>query len=855
MKDEAATASDAATENATLFTQNFRFCPSWRSIMSQACCLSPQEERICSHHVSRKGHERVFAIRDRVQFDIPHIDIERARYFTESMRETEGQLLTLRWAKAMKNVAEKITVYIDEGSLLAGRAGCLGRHGILYPELDGDFYREVLAGINSRKTNPFRISDEDVRIALEDIAPYWEGKTFHEHLNAALPPELRKLTYSDDRGLKSKSIVNETASYRSGLQWCPDYEKAIRKGFLGLKKEIEEKLSSLDLENALDISTKKPFLEAMLVICDAIMIWGRRHADLARKLAAGEADPVRRKELLRIAEICDHVPAHPARTFHEALQCQWFVQIFSRLEQRTGGVVSNGRMDQYLYPFYKKDMEDGILTREQAKELLECMWVEMAQFVDFNISPSGSDFYEGYAHWEAVTIGGQTRDGEDATNELSYLFLESKREFPLNYPDLAARIHSRSPERFLHEVALTIKDGSGYPKLINDEETIPLNALKGVPLAEVYDYAVSGCTETRYPNRDTYTSGCAYINFAAALEMTMYNGRMPYYGDELLGLETGDPLTFRTWEEFYDAYKKQHVHLIRRSFQQQAVVDRLRPEHFASPLSSCLHDLCMNAMTDLQSERIEGGVDFSYFEMLGYATVVDSLAAVKKLVFEEKVVSMEELLRACRADFKGYEPLREQLLHAPAFGNDDPYADAIAKDLDRLSLEEADRSSKERGLNAELRFVPITSHITFGNVIGATPNGRTAGTSLSDGASPSQGADHEGPTAVLLSSYHSKNYDMLHRASRLLNIKLSPKSVAGEEGTRKIVDLIRTWCDLKLWHLQFNIINRETLLKAQKTPENYRGLLVRVAGYSAYFCDRSPALQNDIIERTESEQV
>ena len=820
--------------------------------MTSTCCLTPQEERIVTRTLNRKGHERSLGIRDRVQFGVPRIDVERALYFTESMRETEGELLCLRWAKALKNVAEKITVYIDPDSLVAGRAGCLGRHGILYPELDGDFYKEVLGTINLRTTNPFRISDEDVRLCLDEIAPYWEGKTFHEHLNAALPADIRKLTYTDDRGLKSKSIVNETASYRSGLQWCPDYEIAIRKGFLALQKEARDRLEA---QKATLDDNQKSFLEAMIIVCDAIMIWGRRHADLARQLAAEEKDERRRAELQKIAEICEHVPAHPARTFYEAVQCQWFVQVFSRLEQRTGGVISNGRMDQYLWPYYEKDLADGILTREQVKELLECVWVEMSQFCDFNISPSGSAFYEGYAHWEAVTIGGQTPQGMDATNELSYLFLESKREFPLNYPDLAARIHSRTPERFLHEVALTIKDGSGYPKLINDEEVIPLNALKGVPLAEAYDYAVSGCTETRHPNRDTYTSGCAYINFAAALEMTLYNGRMLYYGDEVLGPETGDPCTFATWEEFYEAYKKQHVNLLRKSFAQQEIVDSLRPEHFASPLSSCLHRLCRENMLDLQTARIPGGVDFSYFEMLGYGTIVDSLSAIKKFVYDEKSVSMKELLDACRANFEGYDPLREQLMHAPCFGNDDPYADSIAKDVDRLCLEEADISSRERGVHAELRFVPITSHITFGHIVGATPNGRLAGTSLSDGASPSQGADFEGPTAVLLSSYHSKNYDMLHRASRLLNMKLSPKTVAGEAGTRKIMELIRTWCDLKLWHIQFNIINRETLLKAQKAPQDYRSLLVRVAGYSAYFCDLSPALQNDIIERTEFENA
>lgn len=819
--------------------------------MTHTCCLTPQEERITERRNARNGRKRVFAILDAVQYAIPYIDVERARYFTQSMRQTEGELLCLRWAKAMKHIAENITVYITPGQLLAGRAGKPGRYGLLYPELDGDFYREVLTDIGKRPNNPFRITEEDARVALEEIAPYWEGKTFHEHLNKALPQELRAVTYADERGLKSKSVVSETASYRTGLQWVPDYQKAITRGFLSLKQEAEDKLAGLDLQNSVDLWRKKPFLEAMIIVCEAIMIWGQRHAALALALAKEETDPVRRGELLDIAEICRAVPAHPARTFREALQCQWFVQVFSRLEQRTGGVVSNGRMDQYLYPFYKKDMEEGRLDSQGAKELLECMWVEMAQYVDFNIQPSGAEFYEGYAHWEAVTIGGQTRQGQDATNELSYLFLESKREFPLNYPDLAARIHTCSPERFLHEVALTIKDGSGYPKLINDEETVFLNALKGCPLDEAYDYAVSGCTETRMPNRDTYTSGCAYVNFAAALEMTLYNGRLLHYGDEVLGLETGDAESFGNWDDFFAAYKAQHRNLLRKSFQQQVVVDSLRPQHFAAPFSSCLHDLCMEHMLDLQTEKIPGGVDFSYVEILGFGTVADSLAAVKKLVYEEGRMSMRDLLTACRNNFEGHEPLRHVLLNAPCYGNADPFVDDIAKEVDRISQEEAAQSSRERGVHVDIRFVPITSHVPFGKIIGATPNGRLARMPLSDGASTSHGADRSGPTAVLLSNRNSKNYDMLHHASRLLNIKLSPKCVAGEAGTQKIVSLIRTWCDLKLWHLQFNIINRQTLLDAQEKPEQHRSLLVRVAGYSAYFCDLSRDLQNDIIERTE----
>ena len=491
-------------------------------------------------------------------------------------------------------------------------------------------------------------------------------------------------------------------------------------------------------------------------------------------------------KLLQIAETCDRVPAYPARTFREAMQCQWFVQLFSRIEQKASAIISNGRMDQYLYPYYKKDIEEGRMTREEARELLECMWVDMAQFIDLYINPTGVEFQEGYAHWEAVTIGGQTPEGEDATNDLSYLFLESKREFPLNYPDLAARIHSRTPERFLYEVALTVKDGSGFPKLINDEEVVFLNSLKGCPVDEALDYAVSGCTETRMPNRDTYTSGCVYVNFATALEMTLYNGRMQFYGDDLIGLETGDPCEFKTFDEFYAAYKKQHINLLQKAFQQQVVVDKLRPLHFAAPLSSVLHNLCMENALDLHTEKIPGGVDYSYFEFLGYGTIVDSLAAIKKLVFEEKKLTMRQVLDACKADFKGYEPIREMLRNAPCYGNDDPYVDKIARDVDRICQLEAIKSSKERGIHVDVRYVPITSHVPFGKVISATPNGRHAWTALSDGSSASHGADKNGPTAVLLSNYHSKNYDLINRASRLLNIKLSPKSVAGDAAPRRL---------------------------------------------------------------------
>jgi pyruvate formate-lyase/glycerol dehydratase family glycyl radical enzyme len=820
------------------------------------CCevLSPHEQRVqdeINGIADTSGRERIYRILDSFRAERPVIDVERARYFTESFRKTEGQPLVLRWAKALKHIAENITIYIDDHQLLVGRSGVQGRYGILYPELDGDFLDLAIKDLPNRVESPFNISAEDARIVVEEIAPYWKGKTFHEELAASLPEETLKLTYYPDDLLRSRFIVNETASFRSALQWVIDFEKVLKRGFDGIRREAEERLDALDPLSPNDNVQRRPFYEAIVLVCDAVILWAKRHAKLAAEKARSESDPIRKKELEDIAAICERVPEYPARTFHEAVQSQWFTQMFSRIEQKTGTIISNGRMDQYLYPFFRKDMDEGSLTDEKAVELIECMWVAMAQFIDLYISPTGGAFNEGYAHWEAVTVGGQTRDGRDATNELTYLFLRSKREFPLNYPDLAARIHSRSPERYLWEVAETIKEGSGFPKLINDEEVIPLHLSKGVPFEDIYDYAVSGCTEARMPNLDTYTSGCAYINFAAALEMTLYNGRMKLYGDERIGLETGNAREFKNWDEFWNAFLTQQTNFLKHAFIQQKLIIELRARHFATPLSSALHDLCMKNSVDLHQPHIEGGIDLGYFEYIGYGTVIDSLAAIKRRVFEEKKLTMAQVIDALECNFEGHEAVRQTLLHAPCYGNNDPYADGIGRAIDKAALEYTRRYAKEVGVHLDLRYVPFTSHVPFGKVVSATPNGRKAWTPLADGTSASHGADVNGPTAVLLSNFASKNMDYRERASRLLNIKLSPKCVAGEEGTDKLVSFIRTFCDLKLWHVQFNIINKETLLAAQKEPEKYRGLLVRVAGYSAYFVDLSPDLQNDIIARTE----
>jgi len=823
------------------------------AFVNQASVLSPQELRLEAETTGQRVLDRQFSLLKTSQAAKPVIDVERGLYFTCSFQQTEGQPLILRWAKALLYYARNATVYIDDDQLIVGRAGKPGRYGILYPELDGNVLGEAVRRLPGREYSPFDISPKDAKIIQERIAPYWQGKTYHEALAKALFPETAALTYNAD--LSSRFIVNETSSFRSSIQWVHDYEIVLKKGFRGIMAEAEEKMAALDPDSPLDNTEKRPFLQALITVSNAIILWANRHADLAEALALTESDPLRKGELELIAAIARRVPAYPAENFREAVQSQWFVQMFSRIEQKTGTVISNGRMDQYLYPYYKKDKEAGVLTDEQARELFECEWVAMSQFVDLYLSEAGGAINEGYAHWEAVTVGGQTADGRDSVNELTYLLLKSKREFPLNYPDLAARIHTLSPKRYLYEVAETIKDGSGFPKLINDEEVVPLLLSKGAAFDEAYDYSVSGCSECRMPNRDTYTSPCAYINFAAALEMTLYNGKMKKYGEEILGLQTGETADFKTFDEFLNAFLRQQAYFLRHAFMQQHEIIRLRAMHFATPLGSALHALCRDSFTDLHQPKIPGGIDLGYFEYIGYGTVVDSLAAIKKNVFEEKRFTLPELKTALEANYEGYEAIRQFQLNAPSYGNNDEYADGIARRLDSAAMEFAGKYSGELGVRLDLRYVPFTSHVPFGKVVSATPNGRKAFTPLSDGSSPSQGADLNGPTAVLRSNFETKNRNRNERASRLLNIKLSPACVKGMEGTEKLVRFIEGWRDLKLWHVQFNVLNQATLLKARQEPEKYRNLLVRIAGYSAYFTELTLDLQDDIIARTQHESI
>jgi formate C-acetyltransferase len=816
---------------------------------SAAEVMSPQEERIeggqqiglVSEDAQRK-RSRIHKMLEGFRDEPIRLNLQRARLVTESFKETEGQPLVLRWAKALAHVLSHTEINVDENELIVGSAGPQGCYAVLYPELEERFFSEDVRP--SEPGDRLIVTEEDVRIINEELRPYWQGKQFHTAFMNALPEDTRRL-------IELYFVVTPTATARSSLAWNHDYEKVLKRGIKGIRQEAREKLASLDPLDPKDQVERAPFLNAVILVCDAIIGFAKRYSKLARNLGEQEIDAARRKELFKIAEVCDWVPENPARSFHEAVQSQWLIQTVSRLEQRIGGTVGNGRIDQYLYPFYKNDIEQGRLTKDEALELLECLWIGMAKNAEIYTTAGTLSYTEGYAHWEATTIGGQTKQGRDATNELSYLMLQSKREFPLNYPDLAARIHARTPEPFLHAICETIGEGTGFPKLFFDEEIIPLFLAKGAEVEEANDYCIAGCTEAKLLNRDGVTTGCAWTNLGAIVEMALNDGRLKFAGDERVGVSTGDPREFTSFDDLWSSFCLQAENVMKHVFVQQYVADTLKSSYIASPMCSMLHDLCMRECKDMHSGPIDGALYLGFIDTLGLGTATDSLAAMKKLVFEDKKLTMAELLEAINANFEGKEAIRQMCLNAPKYGNNDPYADSIGHDIEEFFIRLTRRHKSAFGGELDIRYVTITAHIPFGTVLGATPDGRKAGEPISEGVSPSQGADLKGPTASLTSAARTRCAGYKERAARLLNMKLTPSAVAGRDGTRKLMSLIRTACDLRLWHLQFNIINSTTLIAAQKNPEKYRNLLVRVAGYSAYFVDLTPQLQNEIIKRTE----
>jgi formate C-acetyltransferase len=810
--------------------------------------LSFQELRLADP--AAKATSRTLRMYNEIRASQPRVSVQRAWLLTESFQQTEGQPIVRRWGRALRHIAENIQIFIGPDDLIVGRAAEFGgRHAVMYPELDGAHLVAGIEALRSRKESPATLLDEDAE-RIREMASYWKGKTFVEAYPAALPEATRSVIFGPDRSnyLRQFFSILATATWRSSQNWVHDYDKVLRRGIGALRADAAARLAALD--SPADIAAKGAFLEAAIDTCDAIVTLSRRYAALAREMAARESDERRKTELLEIAEVTERVPEHPARTFREAVQAHWFTQMFSRLEQKVGGQISNGRMDQMLQPFYR-DIETGVLTREAAIELLQCEWLHMFESLDLPFSPDHAASMDGYPHFEPVTLGGKTRDGRDATNDVSYLILDSQRGWPCTYPEIAVRIHSRTPDRFLHATCEAIKEGKGIPKLLNDEDIIPFYLAHGVSIEEANDYAASGCIESRLPNRENHVTGNCMVNYGAAIEQTLRGGKLKLFGQHQFGVPTPDPLGFQSYDDLWDAFRTQIRHMVRHAMIQQNVANALKQRYFAAPLASMLHDLAFEQCKDLHTHDLAGALHLPCIETVGFSTAINSLMALKTLVFERKAVSMRQMLDALENNFENNEPLRQLCLNAPKYGNADPDVDRIGWEIENIIVEMIHQYPTASGDHFMLRCIPVTAHVPAGRVVGATPDGRKAGVYLSEGISAFHGTDVKGVTAALVSCANARNDRFSARAARLINQKFMPRAVAGPEGTKRLMSYVRSWCDLKLWHIQFNIINRDTLIAARETPEAYSDLVVRVAGYSAYFTELSPALQTEIIERTE----
>ena len=820
--------------------------------------LSSQEAAIAGHREVLHGTAtaRVLSLYDAIRgYGAPRVSLDRGLLFTESLKTTEGQPLVLRWAQALKHFVEKVPVTIFPGELIVGRPNTwLGRWAIVYPELDGSIMPSGVEMFRKLKGKPgeVAVSDEDAKAIDEVLTPWWAGKDYATNFIHALPPDTRTLMMGPDPDnlLLWTCVVIATSPMRHSQNWTPDFTKILTRGVKGIREEAQAKLDALT--DPRDIVFKRAFLEAVILTCDAMTLWSRRYAAKARELAGAEADAQRKQELLDIAETCEWVPENPARSFREALQAQWWGQLFNRIEQ-TSSAMGQGRMDQYLLPYYRKDLAEGRITQASAIELLHCLWLQMSQVTEIKLNPGAAAGTEGFSQFSDVCVGGQTAEGRDATNELSYLILESMRALQITSPDPCVRIHAGTPDAFLHHVVECIKDGKGYPKLLNDEDVIPFYLANGATFKEALDWCISGCCENRLPNRETNVTAGGGINYGSITEMTFRNGHLKVLRDIQLGLPTGDPRQWTSYEQVWAAFRAQLEHLAQHVLVQQYQAMKMKAQYFAAPQTSMLHDLAMAECRDLHThgEWFQGAIDHSTFEAIGKGTAIDSLAAVKHLIFDTKKLSWDQLLTAMEANWEGHEAVRQLCLHAPKYGNGIEWVDQIGFDIETVILEFLDRHAKPHGQVFLLRQIPITFHVPFGKVTWATPNGRKATEYLAEGISASHGMDVKGPTVALGSIARARNRSFRQKGGDLINLKFSPANVDGEAGTRRLMQIIRAWCEMKHWHVQFNIINRETLLAAQKEPDKYRNLIVRIAGYSAYFVDLSPAQQAEIIARTE----
>ncbi len=767
----------------------------------------------------------------------PRVSLERALLETEFYQKHYGTVETpvLR-AMNFKYYMENRKLYIGEGELIVGEKSEGPQVVPTFPELCAHTVEDMKV-MNDRKYINFKVNEEDKKVQSEKILPYWQNKSTRDKILSSMTQEWKDCY--------AAGMYTEFMEQRAPGHTVAD-DKFYHKGFMEFKKEIEEAISELDFLNDTDAYDKKAQLEAMAISCDAIMIYGQRYAAYARELAGKETNPQRKEELLWIAHNCDVVPAHKPETYAQAIQMYWFVHLGVTTETNTWDAFSPGRFDQYLYPFYKNELEAGTIDYAQARELMECLWIKFNNQpappkVGITLKESGT--YTDFANLNTGGINPYT--GEDGVNDVSYIILDAMDEMRLLQPSSNVQISEKTPDDFLKRAVEISRKGWGQPAFYNTEELIQELVNAGKTLEDARFGGSSGCVETGCHGREAYVL-TGYLNVPKIFELTMNNGFDKYTGKQI-GIKTGNPEEFKSYEELEEAFFKQLEYIINVKIRGNNVIEKIFAEHMPSPFMSVLTTGCKESGRDYNA----GGSKYNtrYIQVVGIGTITDCLSAVKYNVYEQKRFTMKELLSAIDANFEGYEMIHNLVLnHTPKYGNDDDYADDIMLDVFTNVRDRIRGRKTVCGGTYHIDMLPTTCHIYFGSVMTASANGRLKEKPVTDGISPEKGADRNGPTAVIKSC---AKMDHTSTGGTLLNQKFTPSSIAGQEGIDNVSALIRAYFKMSGHHIQFNVIDRSTLLDAQKHPEEYKDLIVRVAGYSDHFNNLEKALQDEIIERTE----
>lgn len=813
---------------------------------------------------------------------MPVIESARAKLITESYKATEGQPTITRRAEAFAHILRNIPIIIRDNELIVGSSTIAPRGCQTFPEFSYQWLEDELDTVETRSADPFYIAEE-TKQELREVHKYWKGKTSSELATSYMAPEAI-------RAIEHNIFTPGNYFYNGVGHVTVKYEEVLAIGYKGIIDKAQAELDRCQVGDG-NYVKKSHFLKAVILSCQAVIEYAERYAELASQMAAECADPVRKQELLQISQNCSRVPANGATSFYEACQSFWFVQQLLQVES-SGHSISPGRFDQYMYPYYKADLDKGIITRESAQELLDCIWVKLNDLNKVRDAASAEGF-AGYSLFQNLIVGGQDKDGNDVTNDLSVMCILASMHVHLPMPSLSIRVWNGSPHELLIKAAELTRTGIGLPAYYNDEVIIPALLNRGLTLADAREYNIIGCVEPQKAGKTDGWHDAAFFNMCRPLELVFSNGMDK---GELVGIQTGDVTKMTTFEEFYDAYKKQMEYCISLLVNADNAIDVAHAERVPLPFESCMVDDCISRGISVQ----EGGAIYNFTgpQGFGIANMADSLYAIRKLVYEDKKVSMEEYKEALAWNYdkgldeqsvkdisemilKGMQdggmnvtedtakavlttvmrlkPTGEQLrrfteIHhmideVPKYGNAIDDVDYFARDVAYTYTRPMQKYHNPRGGQYQAGLYPVSANVPLGGQTGATPDGRYAHTPVADGVSPSAGKDVKGPTAAATSVSRLDHFIVSN--GTLFNQKFHPSALAGREGLEKFVSLIQTFFDQKGMHMQFNVVDRETLLDAQKHPEKYSHLVVRVAGYSALFTTLSRSLQDDIIRRTE----